>query len=399
MNALVFPRPRLESREKRWLCGYGMKSGESRGRLHPEEEDPYRTAYQKDRDRIIHSKAFRRLAYKTQVHPLPQTDHVRTRLTHSLEVAQIGRTIARTLGCNEDLVEAICLAHDLGHPPFGHAGEEALSGLMAEIGGFDHQWHTYRLLTVLERRRPGQTGLNLTHEVREGILKHDPGFIEAQVIKEGILPGRGTLEAQISNLADEIAYNSSDLDDLLGSSALLGDEALSQLRELRLFDQLRTRIGARAAEGIERQDAQSRKELISEVVDLAVRDCIRTSERKLRASAVRSVRDVRAQPGNLIDYSAAWHRTNREFKDFLMHHFYQHPAVRSKTAKGIAVVNAVFDAYRRDPALLPEKVAAALRETSPVQVIGEHIASMTDRYLLKVAQSLGVRVDPLYWWN
>ncbi|MCB0112252.1 MAG: dNTP triphosphohydrolase, partial [Caldilineaceae bacterium] len=212
-------REDLERREDVFLAPYGMRSSESRGRLYPEEEHAYRSAYQRDRDRIIHTTAFRRLEYKTQVFVYSEGDHYRNRLTHSIEVAQIGRTIARTLGANEDLAEAICLAHDLGHPPFGHVGEATLNDLMADHGGYDHQRQTYRILTALEQRYPDHPGLNLTYEVLEGVVKHDTDY-DIVDARDYTPEERGTLECQLSNLSDEIAYNTSDLDDGLRSGIL-----------------------------------------------------------------------------------------------------------------------------------------------------------------------------------
>jgi len=224
---MFLSREELEARERQTLAPYAMKSGDSRGRVYPDEEPPYRSAFQRDRDRIIHTTAFRRLAYKTQVFVYYEGDHYRTRLTHTIEVAQIGRTLARALWANEDLTEAICLAHDLGHPPFGHTGEETLNELMSDHGGFNHQMQTMRVVEKLEERYPGHPGLNLTYEVREGLVKHDTEYDVSDAT--GYEPEkRGTLECQLSNLADEIAYNTSDLDDGL-RAGLLHPDALPEL--------------------------------------------------------------------------------------------------------------------------------------------------------------------------
>ncbi|HMN31732.1 MAG TPA: dNTP triphosphohydrolase, partial [Caldilineaceae bacterium] len=198
----MLTRQQLEERENQWLAPYAMLSSQSRGRFYPEAEHGYRTAYQRDRDRIIHTTAFRRLEYKTQVFVYSEGDHYRNRLTHSVEVAQIGRTLARSLSCNEDLTEAICLSHDLGHPPFGHTGEWTLDDLMTPHGGFNHQKQTYRIITELEQRYPGYPGLNLTYEVREGVVKHDTDY-DLVDASNYVAEERGTLECQISNLADE----------------------------------------------------------------------------------------------------------------------------------------------------------------------------------------------------
>ncbi len=216
---MPFVRVDLEGREKVALASYAVASAESRGREHPEEEHAYRTAFQRDRDRIIHTTAFRRMEYKTQVFVYAEGDHYRNRLTHSIEVAQIGRTLARSLGSNEDLVEAICLAHDLGHSPFGHIGEATLNHMMAEEGGFDHQRQTLRVVTLLENRYPDFPGLNLTYEVREGLVKHDTDYDVRDAT--GYEPEKsGSLECQLANIADELAYCTSDLDDGLRSGLL-----------------------------------------------------------------------------------------------------------------------------------------------------------------------------------
>src|SRR5512137_1348623 len=216
---MIFTREQLEEFEDRTLAPYGMRSRASRGRVYAEDEHPYRTAYQRDRDRVIHTTAFRRLEYKTQVFVYHEGDHYRNRLTHTVEVAQIGRSLARTLGVNEDLTEAICLAHDLGHPAFGHTGETTLNGLMQGHGGFDHQRQTMRITTLLEDRYPEFPGLNLTYEVREGLVKHDTDYDVTDAA--GYEPHlAGTLECQLANLADEIAYNTADLEDGLRSGLL-----------------------------------------------------------------------------------------------------------------------------------------------------------------------------------
>ena len=234
---MLVTREELEQREERDLAVYAMRSCQSRGRVFPAGEHPYRTAYQRDRDRIIHTTAFRRLQYKTQVFVYNEGDHYRNRLTHTIEVAQIGRTLARALSCNEDLIEAICLAHDLGHPPFGHTGETTLDELMQSHGGYDHQKQTYRIITKLERRYPDHPGLNLTYEVREGVVKHDTDY---DIVDAGSYnpDEMGTLECQLSNLADEIAYNTSDSDDGLRAGILHPSAFLDLAISRRVLDSL-----------------------------------------------------------------------------------------------------------------------------------------------------------------
>ncbi len=385
----MIDRLQLEERERIHLATYAMCSADSRGRAEPEPEDCFRTAYQRDRDRIIHAKAFRRLAHKTQVYPYQKYDHVRTRLTHSLEVAQIGRTIARAMGCNEDLVEAICLAHDLGHPPFGHAGERALNELMQDVGGFDHQVQSYRLLTELEQRRPGQPGLNLTYEVLEGIQKHDPDFPEGNS-SIAHPEERATLEAQISNLADEIAYNSSDLDDYL-QGYLNGAQTddLDAIRALGLVRSVITRTDNQTLKAADLAKSVERKQLISEVVDWAVTDCIKTTLANLKDKNIKRLDDVRNQTTNLAGYSAVMTKMNQELKEFLMDHFYLHPDVERETHEGMAMIAALYRAYCRDPSRLPSDQQEALNLMPPEAVVGEYIAGMTDRYLLQCVRDLG----------
>jgi dGTPase len=262
---MFLTREDIEARERAVLAPYGTASGASRGRVHADAEHPYRTAYQRDRDRIIHTTAFRRLEYKTQIFVYHEGDHYRNRLTHSVEVAQIGRTLARALGANEDLTEAICLAHDLGHPAFGHTGEATLAALMADHGGFDHQRQTMRIVTLLEDRYPDFPGLNLTYEVREGLVKHDTDYDVTDAT--GYEPEKaGTLECQLANLADEIAYNAADLEDGLRSGLLdplavrdlaVWEGVMASLGErvdCRLDDLLRTRAIRRLI-GVEITDA------------------------------------------------------------------------------------------------------------------------------------------------
>ncbi|HRE48187.1 MAG TPA: dNTP triphosphohydrolase, partial [Aggregatilineales bacterium] len=237
----ITTRASLEERELATLAPYALTAQGSAGRRHPEPEDPHRTAFQRDRDRILHTTAFRRLEYKTQVFVNYEGDYYRTRLTHSLEVAQIGRTIARALGANEDLVEGICLSHDLGHSPFGHAGEDVLNHLMRDHGGFNHNVQSYRIVTKLERRYPGWQGLNLTHELLEGIAKHETDY-DVSAVADFDAHLRGSLEAQIANVADELAYNAHDLDDGL-RAGLLRVEQIQPLAIWALIGQTITTTG------------------------------------------------------------------------------------------------------------------------------------------------------------
>lgn len=387
----VWSRDDLERRERRMLAPYAMCSADSRGRLFADEEEPYRTAFQRDRDRIIHAKAFRRLARKTQVRPQPAPDHVRTRLTHTLEVAQIGRTIARILGCNEDLTEAVCLVHDLGHPPFGHAGEETLDALMRQAGGFNHQRHTFRIVAELEERRPQQPGLNLTYEVRESILKHNPHFAVSDAA--GFRPEeRATLEAQISNLADEIAYISSDFDDYLRSRLRNSSpDPGTRWPELELLRTAMAALGAAAPTEADFADSTARRQLISAIVTLAVDDCVRTTARNLKDNGIASLAEVRQHPANLADHSAAYQRMNREFKAYLFACFYRHPDIASRVEPGLRTMKQVFRLLTARPERWPPSLAAQSRAGLPAaRVVGEYIAGMTDDFLHETALALGL---------
>lgn len=291
---MVLTREALEESERARLASYATLSASSRGRLHAEPEPAYRTAFQRDRDRILHSAAFRRLEYKTQVFVNDEGDDYRTRLTHTLEVAQIGRTIARALAVNEDLVETICLAHDLGHPPFGHAGEDALDQVMRDHGGFNHNWQTYRIVTELESRYANFPGLNLTHETLAGIASHASTVDVARQV--GIDAGRfGCLEAQIADFTDELAYNTHDLDDGLSSGIITTDD----LDALELWHRLREGIGWRggALSAIERHG------LIRQIVGVLVDDALRITGKRLRDLVPRSPEDVTNADIRIVGYS------------------------------------------------------------------------------------------------
>lgn len=388
----------LERREQQILAPYAMCSRDSRGRRFAEAEDPLRTAFQRDRDRIVHTNAFRRMADKTQVRTQPRDDLYRSRLTHSLEVSQIGRSLARTLGCNEDLVEAICLVHDLGHPPFGHPGEDALNVLMRKVGGFDHQHYTYRLVTHLERRRPCQPGLNLTYEVREGIRKHNPRFTPSQVLHYNPQE-RATLEGQLANLADGIAYYSSDVDDFLHSRLGQDLEApLHGLLSLQWFAQLGEQPEIAGLSNWDLSRTAYRKQLVSAMVAYQVRDCLEVTARNLTEARVASVADVRGHGANLADHSAEMHAMNRELREFLYLHYFHHADVRRWIEEGVETLSGVFRAYLDGPgeriSRLPTWAGA---ESAPETAIGEHLAGMTERSLFKTAVALGVR-DALPGW-
>ena len=371
-------REELEQREERELAAYAMPSCRSRGRVYPVTEHPYRTAYQRDRDRIIHTTAFRRLQYKTQVFVYNEGDHYRNRLTHTIEVAQIGRTLARTLSCNEDLTEAICLAHDLGHPPFGHTGEETLDELMQGHGGYDHQKQTYRIITRLERRYPEHPGLNLTYEVREGVVKHDTDY--DIVDAEDYNPDeKGTLECQVSNLADEIAYNTSDSDDGLRAGILNPGAFLELAISRRVLDSL-----GESANAIDLTQPLDRYRFIRRMVGIEVNDAIRATTANLRAAGVGSIVDLRAQTTNAAAYSDELAEENRELKRFLYERFYRHYRVARMAAKADRTIRALFTAFVEEPAQLPPETQANISDPGRDlhRAVCDYIAGMTDRYAI-----------------
>jgi dGTPase len=369
-------REELERFEDETLAPYGLRSRDSRGRETPEEEPSYRTAFQRDRDRIIHTTAFRRLEYKTQVFIITEGDYYRTRLTHTLEVAQIGRTVARALGGNEDLIEAICLAHDLGHPPFGHAGEASLRKKMQEYGGFDHNKQSLRIATKLERRYPDFPGLNLTYEVREGIVKHETEYDVSDA--EGYEPQkRGHLEAQIANAADELAYTAHDLDDGLRSGLL----TVRQLDGLDLWEMLRESIGWRSDE----LDELTRHRLIRRLIGIEVTDLIDATHRRLEQAEVDSTEALQLLPINVVGHSENLTAMNRQLKDFLYNNMYRHHRVFRMQIKAERILEEIFDAYTAALEILPREIQerASEDEQGSHRVICDYIAGMTDRFALK----------------
>ena len=372
---MIFNREALEEREARGLAPYGLRSRESRGRaFQPDPEPEDRTAFQRDRDRVLHTTAFRRLEYKTQVFVNFEGDYYRTRLTHTLEVAQIGRTLARALGANEDLVEAICLSHDMGHPPFGHSGEVALNRLMQAYGGFDHNKQSLRIVTELERRYPEWPGLNLTWEVREGIVKHET---EYDISDAGAFEPdkRGHLEAQICNAADELAYTAHDLDDGLRSS-LIEPQDLSGLG---LWERVRESIGWHG----EALDELTRHRLIRRLIGIEVDDLVRATDARLTAAGVDSVEALQRLPHNVIGWSDTLHTENRQLKKFLFDNMYRHYRVVRMQVKAEAILSALFNAYMSEPAQLPREIRQRAEAMgNQARAVCDYIAGMTDRYAL-----------------
>lgn len=379
---MIHTRSQIEAQEDRWLAPYALRSKDSKGRAYPESEPDYRTAFQRDRDRILHTTAFRRLEYKTQVFINYEGDYYRTRLTHTLEVAQIGRTIARALGANEDLLEAICLAHDLGHPPFGHSGEVALARLMKDHGGFDHNKQSLRIVTKLEQRYPDFSGLNLTWEVREGIVKHESEYDVADA-REFNPELRGHLEAQIANVADELAYTAHDLDDGLRSGMIIPN----MLEGITLWEILVDSAGWRGPV----LDDLTRHRLIRHLIGMEVTDLVQATDQCLRECQVKSAEELQRLPHNVMRFSEDMVRRNRQLKDFLYNNLYRHHRVVRMQVKAERIVADLFRAYQSDPEILPKHVQEAIGDRSLERTICDYIAGMTDRFAVEEYQKL---LDP-----
>ena len=357
----------------------------SRGRLHVEDASGPRgprDIFQRDRDRLIHSVAFRRLRHKTQVFVAPDGDHYRVRLTHSLEVAQIGRTIARALGLNEDLTEALCLAHDLGHPPFGHAGEDALDAALKEGGGFDHNAHTLRIVTRLETPYPGFDGLNLSWEALEGLAKHngpiaEPTWAMAEANAEwdlelGSLPG---LEAQVAAISDDIAYDNHDIDDGLRAGLL----ELDELVELPLVARLWSAIEVRHP-GLSLDKKQ--RALVRDMIGYMVGDVLQETERRVREAGVQTIAEVRSAGAPLAGFSSGLTAEERELKAFLYKRLYGLSELEPVRKEAERVVAGLAAAYLADPSLLPESWRRGGDSVQQLRTIGDFVAGMTDRFAI-----------------
>jgi dGTPase len=379
MQIMLIRRQDQEQIEERTLAPYALKSAHSQGRQYPESEPQYRTAFQRDRDRIVHTTAFRRLEYKTQVFVNYEGDYYRTRLTHTLEVAQVGRSLARALGANEDLVEAICLGHDLGHPPFGHAGESILNKLMAGHGGFEHNKQSFRILTELERRFPKFPGLNLTYETREGLIKHETEYDQADA-KDFAPDLRASLEAQIANVADELAYNVHDLDDGLRADLLHPD----QLRGLGLWEQITEQVGWRDNTLTE----LNRHHIIRELIGLLVEDVLEHTNQQLEAQGIQSPLDVQQLSQNIVGHSPHLSVLIREWKDFLYQNLYRHHRVVRMSTKAERFLKGLFDDYIREPKQLPPNTQQRIEVVGLHRAVTDYLAGMTDRYALQEWQRL-----------
>jgi dGTPase len=369
-------RQELEQIEKQILAPYAQLSADSRGRKYKEPPPAWRTQYQRDRDRVIHSRAFRRLEYKTQVFLNGTGDHLRTRLTHTIEVAAITRNISRALKLNEDLAETIALAHDLGHSPFGHKGEVALNRLMKKHGGFEHNRHSLRIVEEIEQKYPRFPGLNLSWEVREGLAKHYTSYDHPSK-RKGFDAKSSSLEAQVANLADEITYYSHDLDDGL-DSGLLSEKLLN--RDVRIWRQ--------AARTVEKEygklpDECRRYFIIRCIIDMQVRDVVETTEARILQAGVTSADDVRLQAKPLVQYSPVRRELNLELRDYLYKNLYYNPVVHGPNLRAVKMLDDLFAFYLKHPKEIGEQARRRARKIGRHRAICDYLAGMTDRYAMQ----------------
>jgi len=361
-----------EKDEAERLAPFAVRAADSAGRVHSEEAHAYRTAFQRDRERVLHSRAFRRLEYKTQVFVHHEGDHYRNRLTHTLEGAQIARAVSRALRLNEDLAEAVILAHDLGHTPFGHAGERVLGRLMQADGGFDHNRQSLRVVDLFEERYPGAPGLNLTAETREGILKH--GCSWEHPVELPRLGRQRTLEAQVADAADEIAYVHHDLDDGLRAGILSEQDVAENV----LWQRATAEVEARSPGGA--GPAVLRARVLTSLVNDLVTNLIETSAANLDASGVCCVDEVRASANPLVALSPSVAEEKLVLKRFLLEHFYQHPRVHRMTQTAEGAIADLYRVYRADPDLLPEWLRGRRQGEGDARAVADYVAGMTDRF-------------------
>jgi dGTPase len=383
------PRTRLEleQQERQNLAPYAQFSADTRGRKYREEPPEWRTHYQRDRDRVIHSRAFRRLEYKTQVFLNGSGDHLRTRLTHTIEVAAISRNISRALRLNEDLCETIALAHDLGHSPFGHKGETVLSKMMKGHGGFEHNRQSLRIVEELEQKYPSFPGLNLTWEVREGLVKHYTAYDHPSK-RKGFDAKSSSLEAQVANLADEITYYSHDLDDGL-DAGLLDEKKLRRNVEL-------WRIAARSVEkqfGPLADDESRRYFTIRCIIDMQVKDVVERTEELIAAAGVQTADGVRLQSRSLVQYSPKRRQQNLELRDYLYKNLYYNPVVHQPNLRAVRMLEQLFNYLLENPNEIGALSRKRIRKEGLHRAVCDYLAGMTDRYAVLEHQRLfGVRI-------
>lgn len=369
--------------EEKWLAPYAARSSDSRGRTHKEESHSYRSEYQRDRERIIHCKAFRRLEYKTQVFINHEGDHFRTRLTHTMEVAQIARAAARAMLLNEDLSESIALAHDLGHTPFGHVGERELNRLLIDNGGFEHNRQSLRVVEVLEKRYSDFDGLNLTWETREGIIKHS-GTYDRPETSEFMPNEEPSLEAQIIDFADEIAYNNHDLDDGISSGLLYYE----QVYDLKIWDMAVKAYGRNLPDS----EKMAAREIIRTIINLLVTDLINNTMESIEKNKINSFRDVKECGVKLAGFSDSVNSANEELKLFLKNNLYRHYKVSRMSLKSERVINELFYVYTEHPETLPHNYQEAIEKQGILSTVRDFIAGMTDRFALEEYRKL---TDPM----
>jgi dGTPase len=368
-------RKELEQIERHILAPYAQLSGDTRGREYKEPPPEWRTHYQRDRDRVIHSRAFRRLEYKTQVFLNGTGDHLRTRLTHTIEVAAISRNIASALKLNSDLAETIALAHDLGHSPFGHKGETVLARLMKGHGGFEHNQHSLRIVEQLEQKYPNFSGLNLSWEVREGLAKHHTAY-DHPGQRKGFDAKNSSLEAQIANLADEITYYSHDLDDGLDSE-LLSEKKLSA----------NVRVWAHAAKLVKKAygnlpDESRRYFTIRTIIDMQIRDVVENSERLIAAARIQSADDVRRYPKALVQHSSERRKLNLELRDYLYKNLYYNPVVHQPNLRAAKMLEQLFKYFLAHPKEIGESAQKRVNKIGLHRAVCDYLAGMTDRYVM-----------------
>jgi len=369
----LISRTEIEQRERDVLAPYACCSAESRGRRFPQEKHPLRTVFQRDRDRIVHCNAFRRMEFKTQVFLPHEGDHFRTRLTHTIEVAQITRTLARNLRLNEDLVEAIALVHDLGHTPFGHSGEDVLDELLADSGGFNHNLQSLRIVDLLEQHYPDHPGLNLTYEVREGIAKHET---RRRIAHPDFDPDeRPTLEASLVDSADEIAYNAHDVDDGLRSGLI----ELSDLAELTIFRDERGEL-SRARDWSDTVRFEKRYGVVRRLLNRTITDLLNETAYRLELANIDSLKSLRRCTSALCGYSAGLAPAVKELKEFLNVRLYRHPTLVTNADRARRIIRSLFERFMCAPEQMPKRYQEMLKEQHRQIVVADYIAGMTDRY-------------------
>ncbi|MFH1653622.1 MAG: deoxyguanosinetriphosphate triphosphohydrolase [Pseudomonadota bacterium] len=377
----MIPREQYENLEKELLAPYAQLSSKSLGREHSEDECQFRPCFYRDLGRIVHSAAFRRLEYKTQVFVNHEGDYYRTRLTHTLEASQISRGLARILRLNEDLAQTIALAHDLGHSPFGHAGEETLNQLMKSDGGFEHNIHSFRVVTHIEDRYPNMRGLNLSYEVLEGIVKHTTDYDKPQKVEGFKDVGYPTLEAQIVNFADEIAFMNHDLDDGIKCGML----SMESLKEVPLwkeaFDYVEKNMPTTS-------DKIKRLQTISWLINELIDDLQRETKRRIEKNNIRSLADVRSCGKGIVSHSADMQKKTDEIKSFLFKNMYRHPKVVEMAERAKERITFLFEAYLKDPKLMPDELTRHIDDGNKKRLVCDYIAGMTDRFAIQEYQKL-----------